>query len=300
MTLYLKHRPTDFDGFVGNTSTINSLKSVLKRKDPPHAMLFTGPSGTGKTTLARIVKSELGCSDYDFKEMDSAHFRGIDHIREIRKQMQHGAMKGDYRIWLLDECHQLSKDAQNALLKALEDTPQHVFFMLATTDPQKLIKTIRNRCSTFVVESLGEKELVKHMRRICHKEKKKVPVDVLKQICQDSLGSPRSALVILDKIIDLPEDEMILAAEQQAAAENETIELCRALMNSPWKKVSGILKGLDQDPESVRRAVLNYFSAVLLNSGKAKAAAILDCFVDNFYDSGRAGLVLACYEAVNS
>lgn len=312
MELYKKHRPSDFDSFVGNKATVNSLKSVMERKEPPHAILITGPSGTGKTTLGRIIKSKLGCSDYDYKEMDSAEYGGVDSIRDIRKQMRLSPMKGDVRVWLLDECHMLGRggnssknEAQNALLKALEDTPPHVFFILATTDPQMLLKTIRNRCTTFTVEPLGEKELVQHMRRVCRKEKKKVPMDVLKQIYQDSLGSSRSALVILDKIIDLPEDQMIAAAEQQAAAENETIELCRALMDSSWSKVSKIIKGLDQDPESVRLAVLGYFNTVLLSSNtkatKEKAAiasSILDCFLDPFYASGRTGLSQACYIAV--
>src|SRR5690606_3369465 len=109
--------------------------------DIPHAMLFTGPSGCGKTTLARILRVKLRCSDNDFQEINAADFRGIDSIRSMRQQVGAAPLGGDSRIWLIDEAHSMTADAQNAFLKLLEDTPRHVYFFLATTDPQKLKKT---------------------------------------------------------------------------------------------------------------------------------------------------------------
>lgn len=303
MSLYIKHRPQSLGEVIGNEALVNSLKSLLQREEGiPHSFLFTGPSGCGKTTVGRILANELGCSPEDFKEIDSADFRGIDSVREIRKQARFSPINGPCRVWLLDEVHKMTNDAQNALLKALEDTPSHVYFILCTTDPQKLLKTIKTRCSPYEVESLDSRQLVKLIRQTAKSEGKSIPKDVRQQIAKDSLGSARQALVLLDKIIDLPEDEMLAAAEKSAEEESEVIELCRILMNPKcnWKNVSKVLKGINQEPESVRRAVLGYFSAVLLNSGKPIAAHVIECFQDHFYDSGKAGLVLSCFQAVEN
>ncbi len=305
-TLALKYRPQSLKDFIGNDDTVKSLDSVLSRKTPPQSYLLTGPSGCGKTTLARIIKNRLGCSDHDYVEMDCGDERGIDNIRNLRRQMRLSPMSGNCRVWLLDEGHMIGKggaspknEAQNALLKALEEPPKHVYLILATTNPEMLLKTIRNRCSTFSVDEISKTVLTKYLRKVCHWEEKKVPQEVLRQISQDSMGSPRSALTILDRIIDLPQEKMKLAAEQQAEKENEMIDLCRALLKqTTWKKISVILKGLNQEPETIRRMILAYMTSVLLNTGGQKPARIIDCFLDNFYDSGKAGLVLACYESL--
>lgn len=301
MSLYLKYRPKTFKSFIGNEKTLKSLKSIIKRdrKDVPHAMLFTGPSGCGKTTLARITAKKLKCSKEDFHELDAADFRGIDTVREIRKYINFCPTSGDCSAWLLDECHKLTTDAQDALLKALEDTPEHVYFLLATTDPQKLIKTIRNRCMEFSVSPLTDEQLIQLMNTVIESESKSVPEDVIEQIAMDVVGSSRAALVILDMIIDLDEDDMLEAAKQRAVEENQVIELCRALLHSrSWKDIAKILKSIDQDPEKMRRMVLGYCNSVLLNSGNSMGVyEIMDAFRDNFFDTGKAGLTLACYEA---
>ena len=300
MTLQIEYRPDKFEHVEGNEVTIASLKTVLEREKPPHVFLFTGPSGCGKTTLARIVRKELKCHKADYFELDAADFRGIETVREIRKKMHYKASQGPCRVWLLDECHQLTKDAQEALLKALEDTPSHVFFILATTEPEKLKTTLKRRCTEFSVKPLNDKLLIDFLSSVAEKKKVKIPGDVLYQIALDSLGSPGIALGILDKIIDLDKDQMMEVAEQSASEQNESIELCRALIKkASWKSVSSILKGIQQDPESVRRAVIGYSSAVLLNSGSPQAAEVLDNFNTNFFNSGKAGLVLACFDSIS-
>lgn len=306
MSLYHTHRPDSLDKMKGNKQTIQALKSSLNKEDPPHAFLLTGPSGCGKTTIARIIRQYLRCSEIDYHEIDSADFRGIDHIREIRRRASKSPMDGPCQVWLLDEAHMIGRggdssknEAQNALLKALEDTPSHVYFILATTNPEQLLKTVRNRCSQFSVGPLDENVMFKWLKRIIRSEKKKVPDDVLEQICDDSLGSPRSALVILDKIIDLDPESMIEAAKQQAEKENEIIELCRILMKAnSWKPVAKVLKNLNQDPETIRRSVLAYFSTVLLNSGSEKSYLIIDSFREPFFNSGKPGVIAACYEII--
>ena len=306
MALYHKYRPKKFSEIAGehNKDVARSLQSLLKRENRrriPHAFLFTGPSGCGKTTLARILRRELGCSDVDYREIDSADFRGIDTIREIRRQIQYRPLSGDCRVWLLDECHKLSNDAQNALLKALEDTPEHVYFVLCTTDPQKLLRTIRGRCTQFEVSTLTEQEMVRLLKSVTKREKKKASPKTLRQIAQDSLGHPRDALQLLDKIIDLPLEKQLKIAKRTAEKQNEVIELCRALMkNRGWNVIRKILRGLStEDPERVRRAGLGYCNSTLLNGDVPQAYLIMNAFEEPVWDIGWPGITLACYRVVS-
>jgi len=286
--------------FVGNEKTVQSLRSLMEREEMPHTLLFTGPSGCGKTTLARIVAARLKVGQFDFVENNAADFRGIDSVRDILRQMTLSPMSGPCRVWLLDECHQLSKDAQHALLKALEDTPAHVWFILATTDPEKLLPTIKTRCVTFDVKPLDDKTMGRLLINVGTAEGVALSQEVIDQIIQDSLGSARMALTILDKIINMDPADMLEAAKQQAANQNETIELCRALMaKRPWRDVARIIKGIDQEPEQVRRAVLGYASAILLSKDNGQAYLLLDAFQKNFFDTGKAGLVMAAYQTIN-
>ena len=300
MSLSNKYRPKELDEMVGNEDTIAQLESILSRDEGiPHAFLLSGPSGCGKTTLARIIAERLGCHRDDFMEMDSADMRGIDTVREIRRQMKLHPLSGPCRVWLLDECHQLTKDAQEALLKGLEDAPEHVYFIMATTEPDKLIKTVRNRCSHFMVESLSWTVIKKDLLiNTCKGEIRTVPDEVLVEIAKAANGSCRAALVMLDKIIDLDEDEMLGAVEAEQTIETEAIELCRCLMGGKWDKAKKILKGLQkQDPERIRRAVLGYANAVTLGDKQSrKGALILECFSEPTYNTGHPGLTLAAYQ----
>jgi DNA polymerase-3 subunit gamma/tau len=235
----------------------------------------------------------------DFKELNCSDFRGIDTIRDIARLMNLAPTGGKVRIWLLDEVHQLSKDGQNAALKMLEDTPSHVYFFLCTTDPQKLLKTIQTRCCEMPVRLLTHKELGLLIKRVMKREKKELSEEVVEEIITSAQGSARTTLVLLDKILNLKEEEQIEAIQSKLAEENEAIELCRALIKKEsWKKVAGILKNLKADPEAVRHSVLGYSRAVLLNKGDHRTYHVLSCFRDNFYDSKAAGLVAACFEAV--
>lgn len=303
MSLYIKHRPKDIKRFVGNEATINALYATLNKpvEDIPHAFLFTGPSGCGKTTLGRIVRTHLNCHDADFYEVNAADMRGIDNVREIQRQMLFRPSSGPCRIWLIDECHQLTKEAQSSLLKALEDTPSHVYFILATTDPGKLLPTIRTRCSSFEVRALQEEELIKVMRRVLKRESKEIHEDVLSQIARDATGSARMALVILEKIIDLSPDQQMEAAKQRALEENQVIELCRLMFKgTDWSAVTKVLSNLKEEPESIRRAILGYCNSILMKKKDMRAYVVMCCFRENYYDTARAGLTMSCFEAVES
>lgn len=299
MNLYNKYRPQTFDDLIGNETIIATLRGILKT--PPHAYLFHGPTGCGKTTLGRILAKELGARNNDYREVDSADFRGIDTIREIRKQSQFKPLESSCRVWLLDECHKLSNDAMNALLKALENTPKHVYYILCTTDSEKLLPTIRGRCSSFAVSPLNELQMLKLIKRIVRAENKTLASrEVYEQIIQDSLGRPRNAIQILEQVLAVSEEQQLQVAKQVAERQSQVIELCRCLANkSGWKKTSNILQGLkDQDVEMIRRQVLGYFQTVLLKEDNIKAAMIMEVFIEPFYNSGWPGLVFACYSAI--
>lgn len=302
--LYLKYRPDSLDEVVGNSETVELLRSQLSpdaSQPIGRSILFHGPTGCGKTTLGRIVAKELGAKGSDLREVDSADFRGIDTIRDIRKQSSYKPLESPCRVWILDECHKLTGDAQTALLKALEDTPSHIYYILCTTEPQKLLPTIRGRCTQFQVDLLNDREMKKLLRKVVKAENEKLEKKIYDQIVQDSMGHPRNALQILSQVLSVPEEKRMGIIRQAAATESETIELCRALVSrDPWKKVSGILQGLKgADHERIRRAVLGYCQSILLGGNHSGfIAGIMEEFIDPFYDTGFPGLVLACYSVL--
>ena len=303
MSLYHKYRPDSLQQVKGNVEIVSALEGMLsKPKTMPHAFMFHGPTGCGKTTLGRIIGNLLGVSQNDFQEIDSADFRGIDTIREIRRNANYKPINSPYRIYLLDEMHQLSKDAQNALLKILEDTPSHVVFILCTTDPQKVLPTVKNRCSQFQVKPLSDREMKGLLKNVCRKEGEKLDVEVMDQIILDSNGQPRSALQILEQVLNTNEENRLEAAKQTAQEQSQSIELCRALIgNSGWKKVSTILQGLrQQDAESIRRHVLGYAQSVLLKTDDPKAGLVLEEFLEPTYNSGFPQIVFACYSVIKN
>ena len=300
MELYKKYRPKKLERMVGQSGSVKVLTTYIKSKKVPHALLFSGPSGCGKTTLARILRKELKCGKYDFTEKNC---RKIEEIRQIRSQMNQAPISGKTRIWLLDEAHQLTSDAQNEFLKMLEDTPRHVYFMLATTDPQKLKRTIRNRCTEIVVRSLVKKSMYKLLERVCNKEETSIPKEVLNEIIEWSEGSARKALVLLDQIIELDDEEAMLEAIKVTTAEIQSIAICRALFNmrTNWSDMAKILKETtNEDSERIRLGVLGYATKVILGGGKntSEAYIIIDAFRDNFYDCKFAGLAAACWEVL--
>jgi len=296
--LYKKYRPNVLKSVIGNKTTVQTLKNMIARKKVPHTILLQGPSGCGKTTIARILQKELNCCDIDFKELNCSSKRGVDTIREIERTMSMAATGGMNRIWLMDEVHMLTKEAMNAALKIWEDTPSHVYFILCTTEPQAILSTIKTRCCQLDVELLNSEKLTKLIRRVCHYEQKKIEEDLIIDIIDASEGSGRKALVILDRILNLP-PESRAASIKIGDGEKGVIDLCRGLMKGmSWSKISNILKELQTEPESVRYAVLGYARSCLLGAKNNQAALIIDVFSENFYDSKNAGLALACYEII--
>ena len=300
--LYRKYRPTKFSEVLGQDDAIRTLTDLGRRKSIPHAILLSGPSGCGKTTLGRILRKKLGCSDTDFCEMNIGDLRGIDNVRSIASRMHLAPIGGKCRIWLIDEAHKLTSDAQDAFLKLLEDTPSHVYFMLATTDPQKLKRTSLTRCTEIKVKLLNNKTMASLLQQVLGEEGVEISEEVIEKIVDHAEGSARKALVLLNQVIGLEDEEKQLSAVAAGDTKAKAIELARALLNprSSWSSVVKILKDVDEEPESLRYMVLGYCSTVLLGGGKmaGRAAKIIERFECNFYDSKKASLILACYDVI--
>lgn len=304
--LYKRYRPQEFEEVIGQAAAVKTLKGFIDRRKVPHTMLFSGPSGTGKTTLARILRRKLGCGDMDYDEKNCAKDRGIDMVRDIAMRMGSAALSGRCRVFLLDECHQLTGEAQSGLLKMLEDTPRHVYFILCTTHAQKLLKTIKTRCTDVPVKEVPAKDLIGLVNRVAENEKIELGEDVAAKIAEHSLGSARMALVLLEAMIGLDPAEQ-LAKAAQGGTETEAIKIAKQLMNprTTWKDMSATLKEVleaDGDAEGLRRMVMGYVSAALMGGGWGsplpRCFVILDEFKGNFFDNGKAGLIAACYAVI--
>lgn len=301
--LYKKHRPKTLDDLIGQDEAVRKLKSMQKNGRFPHTILLSGPSGCGKTTIARIFRKMLNCGKSDFHEINVADDRGVDVIRDIKRRITLSPMDGDVRIWFLDEVHQLTGTAQEAALKELEDTPEWVYFVLSTTDPQKLKKTVLSRCDKITVKLLHAKDMMTLLQRVLKKEKKKVSEDVLDKLIEHAEGSPRQALVVLNSIIDLEDEEEQLQTIQKSDVQHQAIEIARAMLDprTKWPKMAAILKAVEEDAESLRYMILSYMEKVLLGGGKManRAYQVITIFSEPFYNTKRAGLTAACWEAIN-
>jgi DNA polymerase-3 subunit gamma/tau len=302
MSLYLKFRPKTFKAISGNEAAIESLQQMLKR-DFPQVVLFHGESGCGKTTLARIVSSKLGVDidSPDYIEVNASNNRGIEFFREVVTSMRIKPFVGKKKVILIDEAHKLTSDAMNCLLKPCEDTPSHVYIFICTTEPSKLIKAMLTRCTKVECKPLGIEDMTEVIHRVAKLSKNKVSKEVVELIAENCDGSSREALTKLELVIGLPEKKQIEIAESTLAISNECIELCQHMMSKNsknWKKIAKILKGLDGEPEGIRRQVMGYANACLLN-GSMKAYCILDAFREPFFNTGKPGLTLACFEALN-
>lgn len=302
MPLAIDYRPKVLSEFEGNEALKKSLGAILKRplKEIPRAFLFHGLSGAGKTTLGGIVANTLKCDPNEYYEVNSAHFRGIDSAREIDKVMRYAPMRGNVRIWAYQEVHKWTNDAQNAMLDIIEKAPAHVLFVLTTTDPQKLITPLRKRCVEYEVLPLSDDEMFDFLCGIVEDEKGDVPDNIIEKIVKAANGSSRNALQLLETVIDLSPADMEKAAIRLEDEETVTKDLIDALLKQrPWKEVSGILKKLTGEAETIRYGVLNYCNAIMMSGKDSKQCLlVMDCFSKNTYDTGRAGITMAAYEAV--
>jgi DNA polymerase-3 subunit gamma/tau len=299
--LYRKYRPENLDDMVGNEKTIKSLEKELENGS--HVFLMTGPAGCGKTTLARIMAKKVNAGPLSIHEINSAENRGIDTAREIMEQMRFNPSDGESIVWILDEMHMITSAGQNALLKALEDTPEHCYFFLCTTNPEKLIAPLKTRCSIINVSPLKDEEMIYLLKRTARAEKIKVGSEVYERICEIAQGGSRKGLKLLAKVIYLDSDEERLEVlKNDDSSENQEVrELCKLLMSGKanWSSIAKVLKSIDMtEAERVRQAVMGYMGAVLLN-GKASTSVIsaMQAFSSaDTYKNGKNAIVVACLD----
>jgi len=222
LVLARKYRPQKFSEVVGQSAVVKTIVNALRRNKLSHALLFAGIKGTGKTTLARIVAKALNCQNInpeeyepcnqcqscveimkgihvDVLEIDAASNRGIDQIRDIIDALKYAPAKGKAKVYIIDEAHMLTKEASNALLKSLEEPPSHVYFILATTEPNRLPPTILSRCQRYEFRRLDLKLIFNHLQRICQLENYQIEQPALELIAREAQGSLRDALSLLDQ-----------------------------------------------------------------------------------------------------
>jgi len=219
--LYRKYRPQTFDDVVGQEAVVRTLKNAITSDQIRQAYLFAGPRGTGKTSMARILAKSLNCQEgptphpdgtcpacrgiaagtsLDVIEMDAASQRGIDDIRDIRDRVVLQPVEGRYKVYILDEAHQLTDAAWNALLKLIEEPPPHLVFVFCTTDLSKVLPTVRSRCQTFVFQRPRLQELLKVLRSVADAEGIDVPDQALALVARSARGAYRDALSSLDQL----------------------------------------------------------------------------------------------------
>jgi len=303
--LYQEVRPDSLGKIVGNASTLSSLIKMLQQPENkrPHAILLKGPSGCGKTTVARILAKEFGSTELTTIELNGANTRGIDTIREIASNIHLSGIGGSVKTYILDESHQATAAAQEALLKIIEDCPPHCYFILCTTEPQNIIKTVRNRCTEYELGLLSNTQIRQLLGLVCDDQKITVHDDILEGIVCTCEGSPRAALVSLEQVMHMENvGEAFELLVKGSEKDVNLFDFMKMLLMSPeirqqrWKQILLKFTELDGDNEVIRKSILTF----LVNNLKkldvkdieiAKdMAKLLNIFSSNTFYGGKSAL----------
>jgi DNA polymerase-3 subunit gamma/tau len=280
--LYRKYRPQTFDDVVGQEPVVRTLRNAISGDQLRQAYLFAGPRGTGKTSMARILAKSVNCvqgptttpdntchacvaisngTSLDVVEMDAASQRGIDDIREIRERVVLQPVEGRYKVYILDEAHQLTDAAWNALLKLIEEPPPHLLFVFCTTELQKVIPTVRSRCQTFSFARPRFEDLVKVLSHVAEGEGFQAPEAALSQIARAAKGSFRDATSLLDQLAAATGGELTVQSVLQllgAVDEESLFQLCDLVIDRDTAGALTFVEQLSEQGQDVGRLVNDF------------------------------------------
>ncbi|MFP4077510.1 MAG: DNA polymerase III subunit gamma/tau [Candidatus Izemoplasmataceae bacterium] len=269
--LYRTYRPRDFDEIAGQEHITRTFKNALSKNKLAHAYLFSGPRGTGKTSVAKIIAKAVNCENAPVKnpcntcdvcqgienntindviEIDAASNNGVDEIREIRDKVKYLPGVANYKVYIIDEVHMLSTGAFNALLKTLEEPPKHAIFILATTEPHKVPATIHSRCQRFDFRGIQSSEMLKRLELIIDKESIEIDEDAKRLIVESSAGGMRDAISLLDQVMAFSEGPITkdaIHAIRGTVAEETILEIAKAIRDEDAVKALHALNRLIED-----------------------------------------------------
>lgn len=297
--IYQTYRPTKLEDFVGNDSIKEVIADYLKTEEMPHAFMFSGPSGVGKTTLARIIGHTLNVDTVDFIEVKE---RGIEAVRELEREIDIFPVMSKYKIYLFDEAHRLTDEAKEALLKPTEDIPKHVIFIFCTTEPSKIKKALRDRFSEIQLHSLKMQELKTIINTTLKRAGITLDNDVVSIIAIKAGGSARVALMLAEKVIALDPDRAIQLLKTMGDSGEEhsqdVMDVCRGVLYGSIPEFLAVYnKANISDPERIRYIVLSYLHGCLLKSKNEqelrKFMRHIEPLKESVMYSGKAGLLSA-------
>ncbi len=267
--LYRRYRPLRLGDVIGQEQVTRPLMSALEKKSIGHAYLFTGPRGCGKTSVARILAHEVNNFPYevedsyvDIIEIDGASNRGIDNIRDLREKVAIAPTSGKYKVYIIDEVHMLTKEAFNALLKTLEEPPEHAIFIMATTDAHKVPVTITSRAQTYAFKLADHNVMFDFLKTVCEKENIKIDDDALQIVVKRGGGSFRDSLSLLDQISTLSDETITkdLVVSAMGLPEEEKItKLLKSYLTKDVTEITSVLKDLlssDIKPETLVEEII--------------------------------------------